>query len=165
MWFNFQAVWVRGRDNCAPDFLSRLANPRLTTKEARINVIMGLADQETQPSVTVETDLIDSVVASLTSLPGVTAVTLDMIREEVAKDEEMSALVTAIESMVEGDKLPDRLAQYDRYRDSLSVIDGVPMYGRRVIVPLSLRQSVLECLHSAHQCPVRMLDRAQHSVF
>ena len=99
------------------------------------------------------------------SLPGVTAITFDMVREEVAKDEDMSALVIAIESMVEGEKLPDRLAQYDRYRDSLSVVDGVPMYGRRVIVPLSLRQSVLECLHSAHQCPVRMLDRAQHSVF
>ena len=165
MWFNFQAVWVRGRDNCAPDFLSRLANPRLTTKEARISVIMGLADQETEPSVMVETDLIDGVVASLTSLPGVTAVTFDMIREEVAKDEEMSTLVKAIENMEQADRLPDRVGHYDRYRDSLSVIDGVPMYGKRVIVPASLRQSVLECLHSAHQCPVRMLDRAQHSVF
>ena len=39
------------------------------------------------------------------------------------------------------------------------------MYGRRLIVPKSLRQGVLECLHSAHQCPVKMNDRARHSVY
>ena len=39
------------------------------------------------------------------------------------------------------------------------------MYGRRLIVPSNLRQSVLECLHSAHQCPVKMNDRAKQSVY
>ena len=39
------------------------------------------------------------------------------------------------------------------------------MYGRRAIIPKSLRQQILECLHSAHQCPVRMQDRAKQSVY
>ena len=44
-------------------------------------------------------------------------------------------------------------------------MDGVPMFGRRVIVPASLRQSVLISLHSAHQCSVKMQDRARDAVF
>ena len=39
------------------------------------------------------------------------------------------------------------------------------MLGRRAIIPASLRQSILHSLHSAHQCSVKMLDRAKHSVF
>ena len=39
------------------------------------------------------------------------------------------------------------------------------MYGRRTIIPRSLRRQVLESLHSAHQCPVRMTDRAKQSVY
>ena len=39
------------------------------------------------------------------------------------------------------------------------------MYGRRIIVPRSLRREVLDSLHSAHQCPSKMIERAKQSVY
>ena len=87
----------------------------------------------------------------------------DRVKKEVSKDEEILKLVDAITSDL--DCFPDAIAVYNKLKDSLSVVDGVPMYGRRVIVPKCLRKDVLECLHSAHQCPVRMNDRAKHSVY
>ena len=40
-----------------------------------------------------------------------------------------------------------------------------PVEGRRVIVPTSCRQRVLQSLHSAHQGTAKMLERAKHSVY
>ena len=77
----------------------------------------------------------------------------------------MSDLVQAISSMGEQDSLPDSVSQYNKFRDSLYVLEGVPMYGRQVIVPRALRQEVMRSLQSAHQCPVKMMDRAKDSVF
>ena len=87
----------------------------------------------------------------------------DRVKKEVSNDEEMLKLVVAITSDL--DCFPDAIAVYNKLKDSLSVVAGVPMYGRRVIIPKCLRQDVLQCLHSAHQCPVRMNDRAKHSVY
>ena len=41
------------------------------------------------------------------------------------------------------DSLPDSVSQYNKLRDSLYVLEGVPIYGRRVIVPRALRQKVI----------------------
>ena len=80
-----------------------------------------------------EVDIIDSVVASLSSFD---AVTFDRVKDEVAKDDEMKKLVDAITSDL--DCFPDSITAYNKLKDSLSVVDGVPMYGRRVIVPKCL---------------------------
>ena len=52
-----------------------------------------------------------------------------------------------------------------RYQDSLYVTDGVVLYKDRVVVPLLLRPTVLENLHSAHQGVSSMQLRAQSIVF
>ena len=77
----------------------------------------------------------------------------------------MVELVKAISNKADQYSFPDTASAYNRYRDELYVLDGVPMYGRRVIIPRTLRQKVMESLHSAHQCQARMLDRARDSVF
>ena len=45
------------------------------------------------------------------------------------------------------------------------VVDGVVMYGTRVVVPPSLRTEVCAHLHGAHQGVSRMTLRAQECVF
>ena len=164
MWFNFQVVWVPGRTNSGPDFMSRVKNE--TTKQARINCILGFSrssDEASCENVHVnEVDIIDSIVASIDSIE---AITFEKVKHEVQKDHEMMKLVEAITNMSDLDTFPDFLSSYSKLKESLSVVDGVPMYGRRLIIPSNLRQSILECLHSAHQCPVRMNDRAKHSVY
>ena len=93
------------------------------------------------------------------------AITFEEIKAEVAKDQEMLDLIRAIEDKDATDKFPDVVANYNRHRDDLLVVDGVPMLGRRVIVPSSCRRRVLDSLHSAHQGSAKMLERAKHSVY
>ena len=68
----------------------------------------------------------------------------------------MQDLVAAISSREDQDRFPDTMNQFNKYSEDLSVLDGVPMFGRRLIFPASLRQSVLNILHSDHQCSVKM---------
>ena len=137
-----------------------------TTKQARINCILGFSRTNNEAlwedNVINEVDIIDSVVASINTFD---AITFEKVKREVQVDEEMSKLVEAITNMSDLDNFPDYLSAYSKLKDDLSVVDGVPMYGRRLIIPKSLRQGVLECLHAAHQCPVKMNDRAKHSVY
>ena len=168
LWFNFDVIHVAGRLNSGPDYISRTAGAETTTKEARVGCILAMASVMDDPeaeTVTIEdSDIIDGVVASLGSLP-VQAVTFEDIKREVSRDQEMLDLISAITSKEGQDTFPDTVSQYNKYSDDLSVLDGVPMLGRRVIIPTSLRQSVLDSLHSAHQCSVKMQDRAKHAVF
>ena len=166
LWFNFKVIHVAGRLNSGPDYISRTAGAETTTKEARVGCILALASvMDDSDSVSIEdSDIIDGVVAALGSLP-VQAVTFEDIKREVSRDQEMLDLVSAISSKEGQDRFPDTVSQYNKYSEDLSVLDGVPMLGRRVIIPASLRQSVLDSLHSAHQCSVKMLERAKHSVF
>ena len=109
-----------------------------------------------------EVDIIDSIVASINPIE---AITFEKVKQEVQKDQEMLKLVEAITNMSDFDNFPDYLSAYSKLKESLSVVDGVPVYGRRLIVPSTLRQSILECLHLAHQCPMKMNDRAKQSVY
>ena len=54
---------------------------------------------------------------------------------------------------------------YFSLRGSLSEVNGIVMYGARVVIPTSLRLKVLESLHAAHQGLTKTLQRAQNSVF
>ena len=169
LWFQFQVIHVPGRINSGPDYLSRIHYEKdvMTTKETRLNAVLSLVrsmEDAAEENVTInDIQIIDSVVASLSSLP-VQAITFEAIREEVKRDREMQILIGAITNKSDA-KFPEEVFKYDRHREELSVVDGVPMFGRRAIVPAALRRKVLDSLHSAHQCPVKMIERAKHTVF
>ena len=71
----------------------------------------------------------------------------------------------AITNLLDYNKLSDQLSAYNKLRENLSVVDGVPMYGIRLIIPRNLRQKIFESLHSAQECPVKMNDRAIVKIF
>ena len=163
LWFNFEVMWIAGSKHAGPDYMSR-------TREARLDCLMGFATATPNPeAVSIsETNIIDSIVGSLSSClsaDDIRAITFEEIKAEVARDQEMLDLIKAIENKDVTDKFPDVVANYNRHRDNLLVVDGVPMLGRRVIIPSSCRKRVLESLHSAHQGSAKMLERAKHSVY
>ena len=45
------------------------------------------------------------------------------------------------------DRLPQNLVEYWRYRNSLNMVDDMVMMGKRIMIPPSLRQEVLDHLH------------------
>jgi hypothetical protein len=61
--------------------------------------------------------------------------------------------------------LPNELRHYFQFREHLTTYDGVILYHDRVLVPPSLREAVLDALHSAHQGVSQMCSRAESSVF
>ena len=61
--------------------------------------------------------------------------------------------------------IPPQLLPYWRFREELSVVDGVLMYGLRAVIPPKLRHEVLTNLHSAHQGITQMSNRASQCVF
>merc|ERR1711954_113634 len=54
---------------------------------------------------------------------------------------------------------------FHRFRHGLCVVDGIPGYKTRIIIPAKLRKQVLATLHSAHQGVSGMTARAEQSVF
>ncbi len=62
-------------------------------------------------------------------------------------------------------ELPSELHEYHKLIDGLSTTDGIIMYKDRIIIPPSLRDEVLQTLHSAHQGTSSMLARAEASIF
>ena len=171
LWFSFDVIHVPGKINCGPDYMSRQGqydakSKREAKKEARINFIRGLAmDLEDDEGDSMEPGMIASVAAAISHDDGLKAVTFNRVRKAVEADAQMQQLVTTIQDCPAGENFPLSLAPFNRYREALSVLDGVPMYGRRVIVPAALRSEVLQCLHSGHQGTSRMNERALQAVF
>ena len=97
----------------------------------------------------------------------ISSVTFDNIRLATTSDSIMSSLVQYIESGFpdnRSDLHPD-LKQYYQFRESLTTFDGVILYRDRVLIPPSLRDTVLAALHSAHQGITQMCSRAESSFF
>ena len=93
----------------------------------------------------------------------ITTISWPLIAEETMKDPVLSILLNAVAigSVCDFPSLSD----YVRYKDSLYITDGVVMYQDRVIIPSSLRETVMKNLHSAHQGTSSMLSRAQTIIF
>ena len=95
------------------------------------------------------------------------SITWNDVRIATASDSDMSALVDAIHN-----GFPDMpsamfsaIRMYHQYRDKLTEYDGVILYKDRIIIPPTLRSSVLQALHSAHQGVSMMVSRAEGSFF
>ncbi|GFO13767.1 retrotransposable element tf2 155 kda protein type 1 [Plakobranchus ocellatus] len=96
------------------------------------------------------------------SLGGVSSITWNDIRAATNSDNSMVKLIDLIENGFPEakDRLPAELRPYYQYRDKLTSFDGVALYNDRVIIPPSLRDKVLQALHSAHQGISQMCSRA-----
>ena len=92
----------------------------------------------------------------------ITAVSWDTIAMETQRDPELSELFKAINEDFRGSY---NLSQYLRYKDSLFINNGVILYKDRVVIPTTLRQTIINNLHAAHQGISAMQARAQQIVF
>ena len=84
-------------------------------------------DCKTRGEFSVDSGLVASVAAAITHDDGLKAVTFSRIRKETESDTEMQQLNKAIQDCPAEENFPLSVAQYNRYREALSVLDGVPM--------------------------------------
>ena len=171
LWYRFDMVHVPGKSHYGPDYMSRQGQGVESTREARVNCIMAIATAKGRLGFE---DVADSygdqphiarLEAAINFVRGIHAVTFERVKQVVERDEEMKQLREAVENLDYNERFPEGVAVYDKYKRELTVLDGVPMMGTRVVIPTELRQEILDALHSAHQCPVGMLSRAKQAVF
>lgn len=136
-----------GKTNCAADAASRYPSP-----ESQVGVV-SLEDYAEH-----------MVAASICrDLESISTISWPLLARETQQDPILSDLMCAIGSGSMQDQ--PSCKEYARYKDSLYSTDGVILYKDRVVVPSSLRQPILEGLHSAHQGVSAMELRAQSIVF
>ena len=127
-----------GTSNKAADAASRHPSPSISVNT------LGVNDQMEHALAAV----IQREAAEISSLPW------SRIVEETAKNDHMRALMQTVESgFPKSDKDHQHAAPYWQFRESMYVSDGVVMFEDHVVIPPSLRPTVLSNLHAAHQGP------------
>ena len=113
-----------------------------------------------------EIDRTLSEIASAT-LDTICTMTWDRVCLATNSNDTMLRLVEIIEDGIPESRedFPQALCEFYQFRDDLYTVDGVVMYGGRVVIPPSLREECLIALHAAHGGCTSMLSRAECSIF
>ena len=94
-----------------------------------------------------------------------------MVKRATEEDDTLQELKTLLDKQedekgnIGSDEILQPLRPYLKYLHQMSAIDGVLMMGQRIIIPRSLRSTILESLHAAHQGITVMSQRAADTVF
>jgi len=156
--WRFSIAHMPGKTNHAADATSRNPSPRINDYSDQVShSLMSNNDG-------VEASYITAITESVSSS---FALSWSDLRTATAADATLDRLSYLVENGFPETRasLPADLASYWNFKDALYVQDGVIMYNDRVVVPASLRQSVVRILHSAHQGVSMMESRARCIVF
>ena len=96
-----------------------------------------------------------------------TLITFELVKSASRDDETIQQVIS---QLLEGfpeemSEVRDKIKEFWRYRDKLSIVDGVLLCEAAVVVPAKLKQAVLDILRSAHQGIQAMRDRAKNTIF
>lgn len=145
-WY-FVIAHMPGRFNGASDATSRHPSPSNTSDFLE------------------ESDFIESaLMASIQQSTSHLSLSWDQLARATQLD--MCSLLQYVRSGFPADCASDpSIKPYWQYREALYELDGVILYKDRVLVPPSMRQHILQTLHSAHQGTSSMEARAREIVF
>ena len=164
MEYNFTTQWLKGTDNQAADALSR--HPHMQPADGD-----DLAEQETDthhhqaatyPAMSITQFRMSAVLPSEQE-----NLHLQELRLHAEQDQSYQTLKSIITEgfLDQKTSLPDLLKQYWSIRDRLSIDDDLIVYGCRLLIPTSLRATLLSRLHDAHQGIARSQARARLTIY
>ena len=177
--WTFDIKHIAGAQNHAPDALSRYPQ-RHTPQEGSIFQVsgefspelrQGLSDQVSNLHASnqvaeedqTEFDNLEAQVLSASATRRNLVVSLDDVKMAAISDVQYAALLHAVQH--HDSPWPEELAEFKRFRQDLSSVEGIVLYKGRIVVPKILRAQTLSNLHSAHQGESGMILRTQHSVW
>ncbi len=164
--FNFTTVWRQGVKHTVADVFSRypVSVPNEDELAGEVEV-EDCAQQFALNCIRMTQDNNCGIVDQVSK--GVIAdLTLEKVRTAISKDELLSRLQeTIIDGFPNAKTSCPELTDYWNIRHELSIVDGVIMYGKRLVIPKSMRLEILDQLHVAHQGRERTLKRARQCVF
>ena len=152
--FQLCAEWRKGADNAFADALSRnpvdLPSPTDQYGEAPALANLGIRACLRRDEDGLITDL-----------------RFQAVHDAAAADSDYQLLLQHVQDGFPNDQrdLPDALRSFWNGREHLSVANGIVLKGQRIVVPVSLRQHVLQDLHASHQGIVRTKARARQVVY
>ena len=185
MAYRFQPVHVPGKKHVVPDTMSRRSDspaydyPRLPREPPTTNNVLpeyqatfGPPDWVASPSVDafypdpeeLYTSKIVALVAGINNQEDDNVLTWEMLAQECSKCPDYKELHAYVVNN-EKQTLPDKLKLYARVIKELTTLGPVVMLNNRVVIPSSLRHSVLRHLHSAHGGTQSMIARAMEDVY
>ena len=156
MW-RFDIAHLPGKTNCAADAASH--------HPVSWNLVATISHQEYHSPDVVEQALVAVLQLAATDI---LCLQWHKLAQHTKNDLVLNDLLHAVESGFNADCFNADLVglrQYLPFRDGYYVLDGVILYKDRVVVPVSLRHSVLLALHAAHQGVSAMERRARSTVF
>ena len=180
--YRFDIIHIPGTKNKAADAMSRYPSsasddPMLHLEDDVAAINIGDSRQtpsmhdflssircDEQIDTSVDEQVLSTAIAALNSIE---ATTWNRVKLETNSDENMIQLISIIEDGFPPNRndMPPELQEYHQFREHLSSIDSVVLYKDRVVIPPSLRPSVIDALHAAHHCITSMTARAETSVF
>ena len=166
--WRFKPIHVPGR--CIPSSDATSRNPAASTDTSSSTEWLneGITYELTAISDVCSSDMEHEILASVSaSLHKVSAVTWDRVREATKIDPDLQQLKLLVTNGFpdSSSKLQPSMLPYWRYRHSLIIVDDVIVFEGRIVIPSSLRAEICHILHSAHQGPSAMIERAKATVF
>ena len=144
--FSYTVIHVPGKFLYTADALSRSMSPTAATEVEDCSM----------------EDFVHSVVTSLPASPN----TLDAYRRAQKQDPISRQLLEFCSiGWPAKEKVDPGLRPYWKARDSFTVGDGLLLFNSRIVIPETLRKTVLAKLHQGHQGLERCLQRARCSVW
>ncbi|XP_037779172.1 uncharacterized protein K02A2.6-like [Penaeus monodon] len=155
----FTAMWCAGKEVGIPDTLSRSPVSHPMVKN-------GIFNTEMHTSVKIAALHVKSVQA-LNTIDEEEDLFMEELHMAASKDASYEELLHHVKSGFPNDRynLPSTLRPYRKIRNELYNDGDLVLYGPRVVVPASLRQSTLARLHDSHSGVEATKHRAQQIVF
>ena len=155
--YRFNLLHIPGKSNKIPDAVSRYPPSTEPSSEEDNNTTW----------LGIEESACLTVISTLSSIDHIETITWNRIQEATISDPSMVELSEIIQSGFKKSlkQLPSELKPFHRFKNFLSVFDGVITYKNRIVIPPKLRQEILDNLHSAHQGTSSMKARIESSVF
>ena len=167
LWWNFGILYVEGKSQQAADALSRKKFSSAASV-CRLQVMVGNGE-DSSDSLGLN---MSASLASLTSSYGGAigeprVITWESLQQECKEDSIMVNLADQIRRGFpdSGYDVNPAIREFHKFRHGLCVIDGVPCYKTRIVIPAKLRRQILAVLHSAHQGVSGMTARVEQTVF
>ena len=97
----------------------------------------------------------------------VEAVTWERVQQAAMSNPAMQELRRLLEKGFPDtrNEMGDSVREFFKFREDLSMTQGVILFKDRVVIPRKLRKEILEVLHAGHQGVVSMMARAANCVF
>ena len=164
MSYNFTAQWVKGTKNEAADALSR--HPLQTPCVGDDDLAKREVDIGNNQTPNSQAPSLAQIRVS-TLQPEEENLHLHELRQHAEDDQEYQDLRKVIVDGFPNQRglMTEPLKKFWAIKDNLSVDDGLIIYGCRLFIPTSLRATMLQRLHEAHQGISRSQARARLTIY